>query len=148
MGDIDGRTLRQVVREDAPLPIQRIYSRIDQILSALEEAHGAGVLHRDLKPENVLITRLRDGSDLVKVVDFGIAKLVDAGPEPALTGTGMIVGTPGYMAPEQILGEELDARMDVYAAGVILYELITGQPPFRGGTSEVGRAHLCTPRPQ
>ncbi|MBI5543621.1 MAG: protein kinase [Deltaproteobacteria bacterium] len=147
---VEGPSLRAVIEKEAPLSLRRALTICDQILSALEEAHGAGVVHRDLKPENALVGHLRDGSEMVKVVDFGIAKLL--GPEgdgsERLTGTGLVCGTPGYMAPEQIAGDPHDARTDVYAAGVILFELLTGHPPFGAPTlNELLRLHLDAPPP-
>ena len=128
---IDGHSLRTILSERSFLTLERALRITDQILSALEEAHGAGVIHRDLKPENVILARLRDGADLSKIVDFGIAKLMESSSGGTqLTGTGLAIGTPGYMAPEQIMGREVDARVDVYASGVLLYEMLTGRPLF------------------
>ncbi|MBI2374343.1 MAG: serine/threonine protein kinase [Deltaproteobacteria bacterium] len=103
---------------------------VDQILAALEHAHGEGVVHRDLKPDNVMIVE-KAGRRLVKVLDFGLAKLADAGGE-SLTREGMVFGTPRYMAPEQASGEPVDGRADLYAAGTILFELLSGATPFDG----------------
>ncbi|MEW5742107.1 MAG: protein kinase [Myxococcota bacterium] len=145
---VEGRTLRALMDQDAPVPLERACTLMTQILSALEEAHAGGIIHRDLKPENVLVARLRDGSDLAKVVDFGIARVIDAEyREGHLTGTGLVCGTPGYMSPEQITGDTLDARADVYAAGVVLFELLTGKAPFAApNLAELLRLHLtCDP---
>jgi serine/threonine protein kinase/class 3 adenylate cyclase len=141
---VEGSDLSDVIDNTAPLAMERTLRLQGQILSALEEAHAAGIVHRDLKPSNVMVTRLRDGTDFAKVMDFGIAKIIDdSTADPKLTGTGMVCGTPGYMAPEQILGEELDARCDVYASGVILYEMLTGKAPFGGNTvQDLVRRHL------
>ncbi len=147
---VEGGSLRSFIERHAPVDLERASQLMVQILSALQEAHHAGIVHRDLKPENVLISPLRDGSELVKVVDFGIAKLVNEQQAKGnnLTGTGLVCGTPGYMAPEQISGEVLDARCDVYAAGVIFFELLTGKKPFNGDTvSELIRAHLLLEPP-
>jgi len=146
---VEGGSLRSFIERHAPVDLERASSLMVQILSALQEAHHAGIVHRDLKPENVLIAPLRDGSELAKVVDFGIAKLVNEQQGGKnLTGTGLVCGTPGYMAPEQISGEVLDARCDVYAAGAIFFELITGKKPFTGETlSELIRAHLLIEPP-
>ncbi len=138
---IDGPTLHEVIA-NGPLPIPRVVDVMGQICDALRVAHGQGVVHRDLKPANVL---LRGGTHVV-VVDFGLAKII-AGDVAAtvLTAHNMVCGTPEYMAPEQARGEEVDARCDVYAAGVILYELLTGAQPFTGPTPlAVLTAHLTT----
>lgn len=148
---VEGRTLRALMDQDAPLPLERACTLMTQILSALEEAHASGIIHRDLKPENVLVARLRDGSDLAKVVDFGIARVIDAEyREGHLTGTGLVCGTPGYMSPEQITGDTLDARADVYAAGVVMFEMLTGKAPFAAPSlADLLRLHLTAdpPRP-
>jgi serine/threonine protein kinase len=129
---IDGRTLRTVLRDESPLPLARAVKLVDQVLAALGEAHTHGIVHRDLKPGNVLVVTLRDGAELCKVLDFGIARVMDqAQNEGRLTRTGMLLGTPGYMAPEQIEGGDQDHRADLYAAGVLLYELVTGQRVYR-----------------
>ncbi len=130
---VDGRDLHQVLTEDWPLPEPRIIRIVTQILSALADAHQAGVIHRDLKPENIMVVARRGGeSDVVKVLDFGIAKIVDGGAEggPSLTRTGFVCGTPEYMSPEQARGAPLDARSDLYSVGVLLYQMVTRQLPF------------------
>jgi len=130
---VDGRDLHQLLTEDWPLSEPRVIRIVTQVLSALADAHQAGVIHRDLKPENVMVMARRGGeSDVVKVLDFGIAKITDAGPEdaPSLTRTGFVCGTPEYMSPEQARGAPLDARSDLYSAGVLLYQLVTRQLPF------------------
>ena len=104
-----------------------------QICAGLAEAHDQGVIHRDLKPANLFVTRDRRGVLVVKILDFGIAKL--ARDQPRLTGTGVVIGTPNYMVPEQASGDPIDARTDVYALGVILYEMLTGALPFRSESS-------------
>lgn len=130
---IDGRPLRLILRDESPVPIERAVRLIDQVLAALAEAHLHGIVHRDLKPSNVLVVALRDGSELCKVLDFGIARTLDhAESDDPLTQTGVLLGTPGYMAPEQLAGEPYDHRIDLYAAGALLYELITGRRVFRG----------------
>ncbi len=114
-----------------PMPLARALHIIRQILRALDHAHAAGVVHRDLKPDNIMLVE-RDGQpDVVKILDFGIAKVTEpqSGRE-ALTQAGVIFGTPEYLSPEQALGEPVDARADVYAAGVILYEMLAGRRPF------------------
>jgi serine/threonine-protein kinase len=114
-----------------PMPTTRALAIVRQILRGLEHAHGAGVVHRDLKPENIMLVE-RDGQpDVVKILDFGIAKVTQpqSGGE-ALTQAGVIFGTPEYLSPEQALGEAVDVRADIYAAGIILYEMLAGRKPF------------------
>ncbi len=126
-----------------------------QITRALAAAHSRGVVHRDMKPENVFLQRIGDGEEIVKIVDFGIAQLRTteeaAASEPKrrrLTRTGMIFGTPEYMAPEQAAGKKADLRVDVYAVGIILYEIFTGSVPHTGETfMAVLAAHLNDPTP-
>ena len=147
---VDGKPLRHVLRDEAPVPVPRALRLIDQILAGLGEAHTHNIVHRDLKPGNVLVVSLRDGAELCKVLDFGIARVLDDDDtEERLTRTGTMVGTPGYMAPEQMLGEPFDARVDLYAAGVLLYELITGQRLFRAPneTELMKKVLLETPQP-
>jgi serine/threonine-protein kinase len=147
---VEGKTLRAVLKEESPLAADRALTITEQILSGLHEAHSHNVVHRDLKPSNVLVSRLSDGHDLVKVVDFGIAKIVgeDAQGQQQLTRTGLMVGTPGYMAPEQILGDVVEGAADVYAAGVILWELLVGQKLFgKLSENELSRKHVMQPAP-
>ena len=144
MPRVEGRALDAVLKHDAPLPLARAVTIVLDVCEALREAHSQGVIHRDLKPGNVL---LREG-DRAVVVDFGMAKIVTGGGTgtTALTEHNMVFGTPEYMAPEQARGDELDARCDVYATGVILYELLTGSVPFSGPTPlNVLTAHLTEP---
>ncbi len=144
---VDGPALDAVVRTEGKLPIARATAIVLEVCEALTEAHAQGVIHRDLKPGNVLLRR----GDKAVVVDFGMAKIITGGGAgtTALTQHNMVFGTPEYMAPEQARGDELDARCDVYATGVILYELLTGSVPFAGATPlNVLTAHLtAVPRP-
>jgi serine/threonine protein kinase len=135
---LEGKTLRMELRDSA-LPVRQVVDYGMQIAQGLAAAHDKGIVHRDLKPENIFI--LRDGR--VKILDFGIAKLVlpeassnegatvDAGP----TSTGTVLGTAGYMSPEQVRGEPVDARSDIFELGTILYEMLFGQRAFRRDTS-------------
>ncbi|WP_233262220.1 protein kinase [Vitiosangium sp. GDMCC 1.1324] len=133
---VPGQDLHTVLSKDGPLPESRIIRIVSQVLSALYDAHNAGVIHRDLKPENIMVEQRRNEPDFVKVLDFGIAKIQDGdGEGPALTRTGFVCGTPEYMSPEQARGATLDHRSDLYAVGVILYQLITGRLPFESDTA-------------
>jgi serine/threonine-protein kinase len=146
---VNGKDLHQVLSREWPLPEARVVKLVLQVLSALADAHGAGVIHRDLKPENIMVENRR-GEDLVKVLDFGIAKIQDSAGEegPALTRAGFVCGTPEYMSPEQARGGPIDSRSDLYAVGVILYQLTTGVLPFESD-SAVGFAtkHLTAEPP-
>lgn len=132
MEHLEGCTLQEFIAKNGPLSTPRAVSFILQVCEALEEAHALGIVHRDLKPANLFIVRQRNGTESVKVLDFGIAKLLDTGA-PANTRTGAIVGTPQYMAPEQF---DAPARVspagDIWSLGVILYEILCGKRPFEG----------------
>ncbi|MFN0061910.1 MAG: protein kinase domain-containing protein [Myxococcaceae bacterium] len=134
---VAGKDLQQILAREWPLPEARIARIVSQVLSALSEAHQAGVIHRDLKPENIMVEPRRGGeTDFVKVLDFGIAKIQDARDDgPALTRAGFVCGTPEYMSPEQARGAVLDARSDLYAVGVILYQLCAGVLPFESDSA-------------
>jgi eukaryotic-like serine/threonine-protein kinase len=135
---VPGRTLRDVIREEAPLPPARALALLDPVLAALAEAHRCGLVHRDVKPENVLISD--DGR--VKVTDFGLARAFDATATQAATG-GILVGTVSYLAPELIENQRADPRADVYAAGVVLHELLTGRKPHQGeGPIQIAYKHV------
>ena len=134
---LTGRDLAQVIRDDFPIPVPRIVRIMSQVLSALDEAHIQGVIHRDLKPSNIMLIERRGEADFVKVCDFGIAKAAQDAKEDResmLTIQGLVCGTPEYMAPEQARGETLDGRADLYAAAVILFQMVTGDIPFKGDT--------------
>jgi len=145
---LKGRTLTQVLRAEGQLSGSRASRILRQVCASLADAHTAGIIHRDLKPDNIFLTEVGGDSDWVKVLDFGVAKLADAESAGTLTQTGMIFGTPKYMSPEQAEGKPLDFRADVYALGVILYELLTGRPPFVADTP-VGLLlkHISQPPP-
>ncbi|MFF7251078.1 protein kinase [Embleya sp. NPDC008237] len=140
---IDGRTLTEVLRA-GPMPIARAIAIARDVADALVHSHGVGLVHRDIKPSNVMVT----ASGAVKVLDFGIAKAL-AETTTRLTATGRMVGTPAYLAPEQIDGDAVDARADIYSLGCLLYELLTGRPPFSGDSPfAVMNQHLTkTPPP-
>jgi serine/threonine-protein kinase len=133
---VPGRTLRDLLEEGGPLPPPRAANLVYQVAEGLEAAHRIGIVHRDLKPDNILVVTDEQGVDRCKVVDFGIAKVV-SGPETTqLTQAGMLVGTPEFMSPEQVLGESLDGRSDVYSLALVAYQLFTGTLPFDGATPE------------
>ncbi|MBI1947382.1 MAG: serine/threonine protein kinase [Deltaproteobacteria bacterium] len=133
---IEGHGLADELRRTGPMPPARVAHIAVQLLKALDTAHAAGVLHRDLKPQNVMLTDKPGKKDIVKVVDFGIAKITTNSPEDqgALTVPGTIFGTPEYMSPEQARGETLDARSDLYSASVVLWHMLLGRSPFRGAS--------------
>ena len=131
---VRGRTLREILAARGRVEPAQAAAVIGQLLAALESAHGSGLVHRDVKPENVLVTA---GGD-VKVADFGIARIA----EGASVTSGELLGTASYAAPEQIRGEAVDARADLYAAGCVLYELVCGSPPFEGSVAHVLHEHL------
>ncbi|QSQ27034.1 serine/threonine protein kinase [Pyxidicoccus parkwayensis] len=146
---VAGQDLHQILSREWPLGEARVVRLVSQVLSALSDAHGAGVIHRDLKPENIMVEQRRNEGDFVKVLDFGIAKITDSTDDgPALTRAGFVCGTPEYMSPEQARGATLDHRSDLYAVGVILYQLMTGLLPFESD-SAVGFAtkHLTEEPP-
>lgn len=143
-----GRDLSLVAHEDGELPFTRIVDVLRQVLAALGEAHALGIVHRDLKPENIVLQPQRRGGDLVKVLDFGLAKLRVDVPGPSVTSPGIVCGTPDYMAPEQGRGDHIDGRSDLYAVGVILFQLLTGRLPFEGDSpTQVVMMHLSVPAP-
>jgi eukaryotic-like serine/threonine-protein kinase len=140
---VSGRGLSALIAE-GPLAIERALRIALQIAAAVEAAHEAGIVHRDLKPDNVLLVEREDDPDAVKVLDFGIAKLelAETGPPSQLTRMGSVFGTPEYMAPEQAAGSAVDHRADLYALGVILYEMLEGRPPFSGDVMGVLTSQL------
>ncbi len=144
-----GVTLDELIEQgDDALPLQRILHITDQVLTGLEEAHSNGLIHRDLKPENVMVTPLRSGEDFVKLLDFGIAKVTDTSSNSRLTQQGQVIGTPTYMAPEQIRGQEVTPRTDLYALGGMIFEMLTGAPPFdSNAVMEVLGMHLSAAVP-
>jgi len=139
---LEGMTLHRALREGGPLEPERAMHITRQICRSLREAHALGVIHRDLKPANIYLVSHGDEVDFVKVLDFGLVKdLGDKGED--LTQTGLFMGSPKYMAPEQIRGERVDVRCDIYALGVILYEMLTGKVPFdRANSVNILMAHV------
>ena len=140
---VEGESLRDRLDREKQLPIEDTLQIAREIGDALSHAHAQGVVHRDIKPENILMY----GGHAV-IADFGIAKAVSAAGGERLTSTGMAVGTPTYMSPEQASGEEVDARSDIYALGCLVYEMLVGQPPFTGSTvSAIVSQHVAAPPP-
>jgi serine/threonine-protein kinase len=145
---VPGRDLAQILRAEGPMPERRALRLVIQVLRALAEAHAHGIVHRDIKPANIMLTSHRSEADVVKVLDFGIAKLAEGklqGTE--VTGESEIVGTPACMSPEQIRGEELDPTSDIYSVSALLFELLAGRGPFVGSGLEVVSQHLVTAPP-
>jgi len=132
---LKGRTLQNMIDERCGLPINEVVDIMLQVLSALHASHLLGIVHRDLKPDNIFLTTIAGRKNWVKVLDFGIAKIKESGEGHKLTRTGQIIGTPYYMAPEQIKGGgNVDHRSDIYSCGVILYQCLTGKLPFTAPT--------------
>ncbi len=140
---LDGEGLDEIIRREAPMPLGRVRSIARQIAQALGEAHRLDVVHRDLKPGNVFVA-----GDRAKVLDFGIARMGEAGGQMSMTRTGEVIGSPLYMAPEQIQGKPVDGTCDLYALGVIVYTLLAGREPFVGDSpTSVVYQHLRDPPP-
>jgi serine/threonine protein kinase len=131
---VAGETLRTIIDEAAPLPVPRAIAIALQICAGLQAAHVRGIVHRDLKPDNLMVCTRTDGRDWVKILDFGIARLLHDPTHPDVTATGVVLGTAHYMSPEQARDETIDARSDVYAVGAILYELLCGEKVHPGDT--------------
>jgi serine/threonine-protein kinase len=131
MERLEGNSLSALIRAQAPLAPQRVAFITVQVLLALSAAHEHQIIHRDLKPENVFLTSISGFDDIVRVLDFGIAKIVNENEMSRLTHNGAVIGTPAYMAPEQARGEDIDLRSDLYSVGVVMYECLIGRPPFQ-----------------
>jgi tRNA A-37 threonylcarbamoyl transferase component Bud32/tetratricopeptide (TPR) repeat protein len=144
MEHLEGETLADLIARERRLPVARAVDILTQLGEAMMEAHATGYVHRDLRPRNVFLTRRRGRADYVKLLDFGLAKLVESGAATAAaTSLGMTFGDPHYMAPEQARGESVDRRADIYSMGCIAYEMLIGTPPFAGGrVFEVLSRHL------
>ena len=125
---VEGRSLQAVMDQDAPLPVERAVHIVRQIAEALQDAHDARIVHRDLKPANILL----EADETAYVADFGVARSLD---RDHLTRAGAVVGTPAYLSPEQVCGEPVDGRSDIYALGILFYEMLSGQLPFHGESS-------------
>jgi tRNA A-37 threonylcarbamoyl transferase component Bud32 len=145
---LHGQTLRELVERSGPLPPERLLPIARQVLRALGEAHNKGIIHRDIKPENVFVAELGGEVDVIKLLDFGIAKSTSSA-DSTLTNTGFVAGTPAYMAPEMIQGHAADRRTDIYSFGVMLYYALSGRLPFGDADSmTLFAAHVNrTPEP-
>ena len=144
----EGRPLTELLQ--GPQPRQRVISLVQQLLRGLEHAHAAGLIHRDLKPDNIIVEQREGGAEIPRIVDFGIAVLRDTDDSFAasrLTATGQMIGTPLYMAPEQAKLEAVDHRADLFALGVIVYQMLAGVTPFMGSAVEVAIANMSRDPP-
>ena len=148
---LPGETLYEHMwKQHGPLPLDEVINILDQICDALEATHDKGIIHRDLKPANVFLCPVRGRRDVVKLLDFGVAKLAHQESNPRWTSAGCVVGTPEYIAPEQARGKDVDGRTDLYSLGVMAYEMILGRQPFiSDNPADAIQMHLCAkpPRP-
>lgn len=144
---LEGRSLKEIIAAEAPLGLMRQMHILSQITHALTEAHDLGIVHRDIKPDNIFVMTLNQDPDFVKVLDFGIAKAIVGELATDLTTDGRIVGTPKYMAPEQIMSQPADRRADIYSLGCVLYEMACGQAPFIGSSAMLMVEHTRHERP-
>src|SRR5262245_36978822 len=129
---IEGQNLRQQLKKESRLPLDRALKLAVELADALAYAHGEGLIHRDIKPENILLH-----ADHALIADFGIARAVDLAGDEHVTSQGIAIGTPAYMSPEQACGEpHLDGRSDIYSLACVVYEMVAGEPPFSGGTPQ------------
>lgn len=151
MEKLRGRTLARELGARGQLPLAECFSLLDQLLSALAAAHRMGVVHRDLKPDNLFLHEGADGKRRLKVLDFGFARVLPTAPTWAPlpssipTGTGRVVGSPGYVSPEALTGQAVDHRADLYAAGILLFLVLTGHGPFDHLTIEQTLSHAAAP---
>lgn len=144
---LEGVTLTDAIKR-GPMRANRAVHIASQMCRSLAEAHRAGIVHRDIKPDNIILIRVDDDPDVVKVLDFGIAKAVMGEDDVQLTGDGRIIGTPRYMSPEQILADNVDHRSDIYSLGCILFEMLCGAPPFQqSSTTALMISHTQEPPP-
>ena len=144
---IEGEPLTKIIERSGALPPARAASIASQTANALAVAHDMGIVHRDLKPDNIMIAKGRDGADVVKVVDFGIAKATES-EKQKVTKTGLVVGTPEYMSPEQLAGDKLDGRSDLYSLALVTFNMLTGKLPFPSETVQESMIMRLTDRPR
>ena len=144
---VEGQPLTDVLEREGALPVARAAAILVQVADALQAAHDLGIVHRDLKPDNIMIARARDGADVVKVVDFGIAKLVGSDASQEVTKTGLVIGTPEFMSPEQLSGDKLDGRSDIYSLALVFFKMLTARLPFEAGTVQETMIQRLTEEP-
>ncbi len=144
---VEGSSLARLIKTDGVLPMLRAADIVRQIADGLDAAHRLGIVHRDLKPDNILVGRHHDGRDRVKVVDFGISKAARAEGQ-SLTQSGQVIGTPDYMSPEQIAGEIAGRESDVYSLGIVAFNALTGELPFKATNAQAAMLLRLTERPQ
>jgi len=144
---LEGESLAARLERGA-LPVELACDFLLQLLEGLAFVHERGLVHRDLKPGNLFLERTAGGRERLKLLDFGLAKLLEQSQEAAVTLSGEVFGTPAYMPPEQITGEGIDARSDVYAVGLVAFEMIAGRRAFQGHEAELLRQHLVAPLPR
>jgi len=146
---VEGVPLTDLIEQEGALPLARATAIFKQTADALQAAHDLGIVHRDLKPDNIMVARGRDGNDLVKVVDFGIAKAV-GGDETGqkVTKTGLVVGTPEFMSPEQLSGDKVDGRSDLYSLALVYFRMLTGQLPFQADSVQETMIKRLTDDPE
>ena len=145
---VEGEPLTNVIESSGALPPARAAEITRQAAEALAVAHDMGIVHRDLKPDNIMLAKNRDGSDCVKVVDFGIAKAAGSDSQQKVTKTGLVVGTPEYMSPEQLAGDALDGRSDVYSLALVAFNMLTGRLPFPSETQQESMIMRLTDKPK
>src|SRR5438445_5779616 len=145
---VEGEPLTELLAREGALPVARAADICIQVAAALQAAHDLDIVHRDLKPDNIMVTRGRDGTDGVKVVDFGLAKAVGGeGGGQKVTRTGLVIGTPEFMSPEQLSGDKLDGRSDIYSLGLVFFKWLTGRLPFEAGTVQETLIQRLTEEP-
>jgi serine/threonine-protein kinase len=144
---IEGEPLTDLLEREGALPPPRAAHIFVQVADALQAAHDLGIVHRDLKPDNIMLARGRDGADVVKVVDFGIAKAIGGDDSQKVTKTGLVVGTPEFMSPEQLAGDKVDGRSDIYALALVFYKMLTGTLPFVASTVQETMIKRLTDEP-
>jgi serine/threonine protein kinase len=143
---LEGRNLHQIIKESGPLSVTWLMNALPQMMDALEAAHQKGIIHRDLKPSNIFCLKQVDQTDYIKVLDFGTAISLDQDILDNITPTGEVIGSPSYMSPEQIMGKEISPRSDIYALGINMYEILSGEPPFRSDNMmSILLSHLYKP---